>query len=167
MRKMISWLAALCLVAVPVLASAEVASLQELNFGIEAPAGMSVFRDEGTDEGVGLIQFGTDADAPVQYTFRSAPLPEGQEGDLAAMDDAGRAAFAEAILGAYDDAEVTAVTTSSDEDAVQLTADEGRLFALIWVRGGRSLACYAASTGDALTDADIAIVEVMPQSANG
>lgn len=168
MRRLVSLLAALCLMASPAISMAEVASLAETSFSVETPAGMVVVKEVANEEtGVGVIEFAVSEDAPVLFTFRSAPLSEEQGNDLAAMDDAGRLAFVEAVLGVYDDAEVSAATMPDGSDAVQLTAADGRLFAILWTSGGRSLTCYATSTDNALTDADRTTVTTMLETAVG
>lgn len=171
MRKWITLLMALCLMAVPVLSTAEATpvDLASMGFSVMLPAGMQVVRDEmNADTGVGVVVIAASEDAPVQYTFRTAPLPEGQDGDLAAMDDAGRAAFATAVLGEYADAEVIATQSPSGaSNAVQLTADGGKLFAYILSSDGQSLSCRAYSEGDALTDADKEMLNTLLASANG
>lgn len=142
--------------------------LAGVGFSVLAPEGLSVQRDELNEEsGIGISVIAASDGAPITYTFRDAPLPEDEASDLAAMDDEGRKAFAQAVLGECDDAEVKAFKTLGGNDGLEMSADGGKLFAIIVVDGESTLSCYATSDDGALTEADKDILTKLFESANG
>lgn len=156
MRTMLTLTLLLALVCLPLAGQAARAPetpIDSLGVTVRLPDGYAITRDEyAADTDVYVVTLEA-AGAPA-YTLRVVKLPaDEQRADIASMNEAMQRTFAETYGGSYDDMKVAVWYMDDGKQALEMTGDSGRYYALIGIEDGYLLHLYAQQEGGTIDDA--------------